>query len=190
MPATTGSSFAAKPLTWFICTSTMTRSKSVMPHISRGKAATETGDLLKKELQDQKVQVAAIGLAGENRVYMASIDHNHASAARGVGVIMGDKRLKAIAVRGTKDVHIARPAEMFEMAPSIHKKMAASTGCGDWMAIEEDDSFHHNHFAWGNARTRRRITGARKSRRNGRSGNMTTWTGRPVAITVRSHAAM
>jgi len=122
----------------------------------RGKGTTETGDLLKKELKDQKVQVAAIGLAGENRVFMASIDHNHASAARGVGVIMGDKKLKAIAVRGTKDVNIARPAELFEMTHAIHKKMAESSGCGDWMAVDEDDSFHHNHFAWGNARTRRK----------------------------------
>ena len=122
----------------------------------RGKGSTETGDLLKRELKDQKVQVAAIGLAGENRVYMASIDHNHASAARGVGVIMGDKRIKAIAVRGTKDVNIARPAELFDICQRIHKKMAESTGCGDWMAVDEDDSFHHNHFAWGNARTRRK----------------------------------
>ena len=120
----------------------------------RGKGTTETGELIKKELNDQKVQVAAIGLAGENRVYMASIDHNHASAARGVGVIMGDKRLKAIAVRGTKELNIAHPAEMFEICQDIHLKMAASTGCGDWMADDEDDSFHHNHFAWGNARTR------------------------------------
>jgi len=122
----------------------------------RGKGCTETGDLIKRELKDQKVQVAAIGLAGENRVYMASIDHNHASAARGVGVIMGDKRLKAIAVRGTKDVNIARPAELFDICQRIHQKMAGSTGCGDWMAVDEDDSFHHNHFAWGNARTRRK----------------------------------
>lgn len=121
----------------------------------RGKGCTETGDLLKKELNDQRVQVAAIGLAGENRVYMASIDHNHASAARGVGVIMGDKRLKAIAVRGTRAVNVARPAELFEMSQRIHQKMAGSSGCGDWMAVDEDDSFHHNHFAWGNARTRR-----------------------------------
>jgi len=120
----------------------------------RGKGCAESGDLLKRELKDQKVQVAAIGLAGENKVYMASIDHNHASAARGVGVIMGDKRLKAIAVRGTKDINIARPAELFEVCQRIHKKMAESTGCGDWMAVDEDDSFHHNHFAWGNARTR------------------------------------
>jgi aldehyde:ferredoxin oxidoreductase len=120
----------------------------------RGKGCTETGDLIKKELKDQKVQVAAIGLAGENRVYLASIDHNHASAARGVGVIMGDKRLKAIAVRGTKDLNIAKPAELFEISQQIHRKMADSAGCGDWMAVDEDDSFHHNHFAWGNARKR------------------------------------
>ena len=121
----------------------------------RGKGCTETGDLLKKELNDQRVQVAAIGLAGENRVYMASIDHNHASAARGVGVIMGDKKLKAIAVRGTKAVNVAKAAELFEISHRLHKKMAESSGCGDWMAVDEDDSFHHNHFAWGNARTRR-----------------------------------
>ncbi|OGA33951.1 MAG: aldehyde dehydrogenase [Betaproteobacteria bacterium RIFCSPLOWO2_12_FULL_62_13b] len=122
----------------------------------RGKGTTETGDLLKKELNDQKVQVAAIGLAGENRVFMASIDHNHASAARGVGVIMGDKRLKAIAVRGTKDLNIAKPAELFDISQKMNRKIAESSGCGDWMAVDEDDSFHHNHFAWGNARTRRK----------------------------------
>jgi aldehyde:ferredoxin oxidoreductase len=121
-----------------------------------GKGSTETGDLIKQELQDQKIQVAAIGLAGENRVYMASIDHNHASAARGVGVIMGDKRLKAIAVRGTRDIHVAKPMELFEISQRMHNKIAQSAGCGDWMAVDEDDSFHHNHFAWGNARTRRK----------------------------------
>ena len=122
----------------------------------RGKGTSETGDLLKKELKDQRVQVAAIGLAGENRVYMASIDHNHASASRGVGVIMGDKRLKAIAVRGTRDLNVARPAELFELAQALHKKIGEGDGNGDWMAVDEDDSFHHNHFAWGNARTRRK----------------------------------
>ncbi|MAF48979.1 MAG: aldehyde dehydrogenase [Rhodospirillaceae bacterium] len=120
----------------------------------KGKGTTETQDFLKKELDDQKVQVAAIGLAGENVVYMASIDHNHASAARGVGVIMGDKRLKAIAVRGTKDLNIAKPEELFEITQALHKKIGEGSDNGDWMAQDEDDSFHHNHFSWGNARTR------------------------------------
>ncbi len=120
----------------------------------RSKGCTETGDLLKKELKDDRFQVAAIGPAGENRVYTASIDHGHSSAARGPGPVMGDKRLKAIAVRGTKDVYVARPAELFEMCQELHRKIAESDGCGDWMAVDEDDSFHHNNFAWGNARTR------------------------------------
>src|SRR5512140_2309550 len=122
----------------------------------RGKGTTETQDLLKTELKDQRVQVAAIGLAGENRVYMASIDHNHASASRGVGVIMGDKRLKAIAVRGTRDLNVAQPAELFALTQALHAKIGEGDGNGDWMAVDEDDSFHHNHFAWGNARTRRK----------------------------------
>ncbi len=84
----------------------------------KGKGSTETGDLLKEELGDQKVQVVAIGPAGENRVYMASMDHNHASAARGVGVVMGDKRLKAIAVRGTKDLLMAEPEKLRSIVSS------------------------------------------------------------------------
>ncbi len=122
----------------------------------KGKGCHETGELIKKELKDDKVQVAAIGPAGENRVYMASIDHSHSSAARGPGPVMGDKRLKAIAVRGTKDINIARPAELFEMCNRLRKSIAENPYVGDWMATDEDDSFHHNNFAWGNARVRRR----------------------------------
>ncbi len=121
-----------------------------------GKGTTETGEFLKNELGDQKVQVVAIGLAGENKVFMASMDHNHASASRGVGVIMGDKKVKAIAVRGTKDINIARPAEMFEISQTLHKKIYESEGCGDDMAVNLDDIFHHDNFAWGNARTRQK----------------------------------
>jgi len=122
----------------------------------RGKGSQETGAQIKKELKDAKVQVAAIGPAGENRVYMASIDHSHASAARGPGPVMGDKRVKAIAVRGTKDINIARPAELFEVCLRLRKELYENPNVGDWMAVDEDDSFHHNNFAWGNARVRRK----------------------------------
>ena len=54
----------------------------------KGKGTVETAEIIRKELDQPKAQVAAIGLAGENRVYMASIDHNHASAARGAKVIL------------------------------------------------------------------------------------------------------
>ena len=40
----------------------------------KGKGALETQDLIRKELKEPKAQVAAIGLAGENRVFTASIE--------------------------------------------------------------------------------------------------------------------
>lgn len=120
----------------------------------RGKSVHETTRLIREELREPNAQVAAIGLAGENRVYTASIEHGFASAARGPGPVMGDKRLKAIAVRGTKDLNIARPAELFATCIQLRDKIAESNDVGDWMAVDEDDSFHHDNFAWGNARTR------------------------------------
>jgi aldehyde:ferredoxin oxidoreductase len=97
----------------------------------QGKGALETGALIKEELNESDAQVAAIGLAGENRVYMATIEHANSSASRGVGVIMGDKRLKAIAVRGTKDINVARPAELFELCNPMYQKIYDSPHCGD-----------------------------------------------------------
>lgn len=119
-----------------------------------GKGAQETAELIKRELQDPRVQVAAIGLAGENRVYMASIEHHNASASRGVGVIMGDKRIKAIAVRGTKDVPVASPEQFGPACLRMFQDIADNPHCGDSMAHSEGDEFHVENFAWGNARTR------------------------------------
>ena len=78
-----------------------------------GKGSIETAEILKQELKEPKAQVAAIGLAGENRVYFASIEQGRSSASRGgIGAVMGDKGVKAIVVRGTKDVNVARPARV------------------------------------------------------------------------------
>src|SRR4030065_472478 len=120
----------------------------------QGKGALETGTLIQKELKESRAQVAAIGLAGENRVYLSTIEHSNSSASRGVGVIMGDKRLKAIAVRGTKDIHIARPAELFEICNRMYKEIYENPYCGDYLAHEDDEEGHVNNFAWGNARER------------------------------------
>jgi aldehyde:ferredoxin oxidoreductase len=122
----------------------------------RGLGALETAARIKEELKAPDIQVAAIGLAGENRVYMATIEHANSSASRGVGMIMGDKRLKAIAVRGTKDLRVARPAELFERCLPLYKQVYENPNCGDPMAHEDDESFHVDNFAWGNARERRR----------------------------------
>ena len=122
----------------------------------RGKGAVETGALIKEELRDPETQVAAIGLAGENRVYLSTIEHANSSASRGVGVIMGDKRLKAIAVRGTKDINIAHPAELFEICDSMYQEIYDNPDCGCVFRYEDDEEWHVNNFAWGNARERQK----------------------------------
>ncbi len=122
----------------------------------QGKGCQETAALLQQELKDPKVQVAAIGLAGENMVKMATIDHANSSASRhGVGAVMGSKRLKAIAVRGTKDINVAQPAELWNMCKSKYQEIYDNKNCGDPMAHDHNESFHVDNFAWGNARTRR-----------------------------------
>lgn len=120
----------------------------------QGKSPLETAALIRQELKDSKIQVAAIGLAGENKVYQASIEHANTSASQGVGVIMGDKRLKAIAVRGTKDINIARPAELFEICIRQYQEIYDNPSCGDVFLSEGDDSWHVNNLAWSNARER------------------------------------
>src|SRR5512136_1049535 len=85
-----------------------------------GKGAVETQDLIRAEVKEPDAKVAAIGLAGENRVFMASIEQGRSSASRlGVGAVMGDKGIKAIAVRGTKDVNVARPAEFIKLCNDV-----------------------------------------------------------------------
>jgi len=136
----------------------------------QGKGAIETAELIKEELNEPKAQVAAIGLAGENRVYYASIEQGRSSASRGgIGAVMGDKRLKAIVVRGAKDVNIARPAEYLELCNEVleHIKardgnpipgvmpILAGLGSPQEMAVH-DEKWHTENFMWGNSRTRRK----------------------------------
>jgi len=89
-----------------------------------GKDILETQKIIRDELKNDKLQTLAIGPAGENKVYCSSIEHSTgASLSRaGVGAVMGDKKLKAIAVYGTKDINIAKPAEFNELCGKIHKK--------------------------------------------------------------------
>jgi len=146
----------------------------------RGRLMDETQTLIKEELNDKRAWVAAIGPAGEHRVIMASIDCGNSSAARTVGPVMGAKKLKAIAIRGTKDVYLAHPAEAWEICSRLRKELDANPNIGDWMATDEDDSFHHNNFSWGNARVRRKTFWSKELEerwRNLKYDHMDRWTG-------------
>lgn len=93
-----------------------------------GKSTIETQHILRKELRDDKVQIMCIGLAGENRVSHATIEHSLASVAGrgGPGAVMGDKGLKAIAVRGTKGVTMADMARLMPLCDEIMNRVPYS----------------------------------------------------------------
>lgn len=135
-----------------------------------GKGSIETAEIIRQELKEPKAQVASIGLAGENRVFFASIEHGKSSASRlGIGAVMGDKGIKAIAVRGTKDVNVARPGEFMEFCNGVLEYigvrdghpipgvMAINAGLGSPQEMKLiDEEWHTTNFVWGNARTRRK----------------------------------
>ncbi len=136
----------------------------------KGKGAIETAEILKKELKEPKAQVAAIGMAGENRVYYASVEQGRSSASRGgIGAVMGDKGVKAIVVRGTKDINIAEPEKFIglcsEVLDYIKKRngnpipgvMPILAGLGSPQEMKvHDEKWHTENFMWGNSRTRRK----------------------------------
>jgi len=90
-----------------------------------GKSPQETEDIIREELGDYYIRVAAIGPAGEKLSRIACIinDKTRAAGRCGLGAVMGSKNLKAIAVRGTKDVNVAKPDEFLEFVRTLHKRM-------------------------------------------------------------------
>jgi benzoyl-CoA reductase subunit BamB len=135
-----------------------------------GKGAVETAEEIRKELKQPKAQVAAIGLAGENRVYYASVEQGRSSASRGgIGAVMGDKRVKAIAVRGTRDINLADPEKFMSLCNEvldyikwrednpIKGVMTILQGLGSPQEMKvHDEKWHTENFMWGNSRTRRK----------------------------------
>jgi len=135
-----------------------------------GKGATETAKQIRQELNQPKAQVAAIGLAGENRVHFASIEQGRSSASRlGIGAVMGDKGVKAVVVRGTGDINVAKPLEYLELCNEVMDYiqfrnenpipgvMAILQGLGSPQEMAtHDEKWHTENFMWGNSRERRR----------------------------------
>jgi len=89
-----------------------------------GKVVSETTHALEKTHGD-KAKVATIGPAGENLSKIACVmnDLGRAAGRSGVGAVMGSKNLKAIVVRGTGKVGVAKPEQLREAAATCMKKI-------------------------------------------------------------------
>lgn len=73
-----------------------------------GKDTSETPAIIRTEHGDEDIKVMCIGEAGENLVRFAVIlsGIKNSGGRTGLGCVMGSKKLKAIAVRGTQDLAI------------------------------------------------------------------------------------
>jgi aldehyde:ferredoxin oxidoreductase len=95
-----------------------------------GKVTAEVDSLLKKEIGDDKVEIAQIGPAGENLVRFAAIMNmvNRANGRTGLGAVMGSKRLKAVVVRGSKSPKPAQPEAFRGLVKKLKELQTANPG--------------------------------------------------------------
>ncbi|MCL2549195.1 MAG: aldehyde ferredoxin oxidoreductase family protein, partial [Symbiobacteriaceae bacterium] len=98
-----------------------------------GKGTFETEEILKKDLGDD-FQIAVIGPAGENLVLSACIQHDFGRQAgrTGVGAVMGSKKMKAFAVRGSGGVPLADPQGLLEMSKKAYASCFSKPGFEEW----------------------------------------------------------
>lgn len=84
----------------------------------------ETEEIVKKD-HGKKFQVLSIGPAGENLVRYACINHDKGRqfGRCGAGAVMGSKRLKALAVKGSGNVEISKQAQFEEFRKELNEKI-------------------------------------------------------------------
>jgi aldehyde:ferredoxin oxidoreductase len=99
-----------------------------------GKEILETEEALKLEVGERLARVCEIGPGGENLVRMAGIvnDFKDIAGRNGLGAVMGSKRLKAIVVKGSRQLPLADAAKVKEV--------------GRWVA----DTLQENHWPFHN----------------------------------------
>ena len=76
------------------------------------------------------VRVAGIGRAGETQVRYAAVmnDRDRAAGRTGVGAVMGAKKLKAVVVRGTRGVALARADDFNALATELNARILDMSG--------------------------------------------------------------
>jgi len=117
-----------------------------------GKSTVETREAL-KEVHGRNTRVVATGPAGENLVNMAIVfaDDDSAGSA-GFGAVMGSKKLKAIAVKGSRKLSPAHPDKLTTLRKYVRElRRDAPTiwACGYHMPYIEDNPKFKKDACWG-----------------------------------------
>lgn len=130
----------------------------------------ETTKTIEEELDDKEVKVTCIGPAGENLVKFAAVMNSvyHAAGRGGVGAVMGSKKVKAIAVRGTKEIELWDPDGFRELALKVRKDLAADSGAqslydygtsGSLEFVNDLHAFPNRNFKYGHVENVKPLTG-------------------------------
>jgi aldehyde:ferredoxin oxidoreductase len=90
-----------------------------------GKDIWQTTAAIRKDLNDNAVQVAAIGPAGENLVKYATVACNNSRMCgrTGMGCLFGSKNLKAVAVRGRGRVTVSDSLGFLNLCQELDQKI-------------------------------------------------------------------
>lgn len=135
-----------------------------------GRSIRDTTYGIRSELGDDDVQLASIGPAGENQVMFADVNLSvhHACGRGGAGAVMGSKNLKAIAVRGSGSISVARPQELYEFAKAVNRDLQEDSStlgrgtfgtCGGVVGASETDTLPSYNFRQGHIEGAEKISG-------------------------------
>ncbi|NIR86700.1 aldehyde ferredoxin oxidoreductase, partial [Candidatus Bathyarchaeota archaeon] len=93
-----------------------------------GRDCWETEEILRREEASKGSGVLTIGPGGENMVRFACVtsDFYRQAGRTGMGAVMGSKRLKAIVVKGSKEVEVAKPVELEDFVKEWTRKVLKS----------------------------------------------------------------
>jgi aldehyde:ferredoxin oxidoreductase len=90
-----------------------------------GKLTGEVEGIIKEELNENRVEIAQIGPAGEKLVKYACIMNmcNRANGRNGVGAVMGSKNLKAVVVKKSKTIKPIDPDNFRKLTKNVKERI-------------------------------------------------------------------
>ena len=134
-----------------------------------GQPTADVEALLKAELGDTRIRVAQCGIGGENLVRYACVinDINRAAGRTGLGAVMGSKKLRAVAVRGSGRVELADRDKLNSVAQWLRDNWEDESyglylnGTGNGLkGLHEDGGLPTRNFQEGSFEGALKITGA------------------------------
>lgn len=125
-----------------------------------GKDMRQVEQIIKGET-GRGISLAGIGQAGENLVRFACliVDGEHAAGRTGLGAVLGSKRLKAIAVRGSRPVPLDDPVAFGELSDELVEILRTDSRSGQELPQYGTTALLDHHTALGCVNTRNYQTG-------------------------------